>query len=109
MTSEAETTIKSDASSGCILKFIAVAGGLVAIVTGVITISEYWEKRSQLTAEIISAPFVLPAFVSREQDRLEAAAKDTKAIEQLLEVAALREAQKSLLAQREPGWLETLT
>lgn len=108
MTADATTIGKDQPSSGCVLKFLGVAGGLVAIVTGVIKISEYWEKRSQLTAEIISAPFALPGFVSREHDRLEGAAKDTKAIEQLLDFSTLRKEEKSLFAQKVSGWLQNL-
>lgn len=108
MTSEAETTSKSQASTGCALKFIAVAGGLVAIVTGVISIAGYWEKRSQLTAGIVSAPFVLPGFVSREYDKLEAAVNDTKTIEQLLELPTLKKEEKTLLTLKVAGWLRNV-
>jgi hypothetical protein len=104
MTSESETS-KNQASTGCFLKFIAVAGGLVTIVTGVISLAGYWEKRSQLTAEIVSAPFVLPGFVSREDDKLEAAVKDTKTIEQLMETPTLRKEEKTLLALKVTGWI----
>src|SRR5207237_9750568 len=105
MSSEAVTTSKGQPSTGCVLKFIAVAGGLVTIITGVISIAGYWEKRSQLTAEVTSAPFVLPAFVSREHDRLEAAVKDTKAIEPLMDASTLKKEEKSLLALRVSNWL----
>jgi hypothetical protein len=106
MTPEAETKSKDQASTGCVLKFIAVAGGLVTIVTGVITLSEYWEKRSRLTAEITFAPFVLPAFVSRERDRLEAAAKDTETIEQVMQMpTTLKKEEKDLLVLKIQRWL----
>src|SRR5438132_4072744 len=108
MTSEMEATKQSEVPTGCFLRFIAVAGGLVTILTGLITLAGYWEKRSQLTAEIVSGPFVLPAFVAREHDRLEAAINDTKNIEQAIDMPTLKKEEKTLLALKVSGWLRDL-
>jgi hypothetical protein len=108
MNAKAEEPVKNQASTGCVVKFIAVAGGIVTIITGVITIAGYWERHAQLTASVVSAPFALPAFVSREQDKLEAATKDSKAIEQLLDTPTLGKQDKALLALRIEGWLRNL-
>jgi hypothetical protein len=105
MTAQGETTKANAPSTGCVLKFIAVCGGLVTIITGLITLAGWWERRSQLTAEITSAPFVLPAFATAERDRLDAAIKDRKQIEDALDVPILKKEEKSLLALTVANWL----
>jgi hypothetical protein len=104
-TTQAETTNSNASSKGCVLKFIAVCGGLVTITTGLITLAGWWERRSQLTVEISSAPFVLPAFASAEHEKLEAAIKNRKEIEQALDVPAWKKEDRELAARTIANWL----
>jgi hypothetical protein len=103
-TSQVETTT-TNASKGCVLRFIAVCGGLVTITTGLITLAGWWERHSQLTVEISSAPFVLPEFAGAEHERLEAAVKNRKEIEQALNVPTWKKEDRELAALAIGNWL----
>ncbi len=70
------------------LKTIAVVGGIVTILTGFVKIAEFFEDRSQLTAEVSVAAFSLPPNITEESDRIRAAISNTDAVRQAVGLSA---------------------
>jgi len=108
MSDEPQTGNEKAPSSGCFLKGIAALAALVTIASGAIKIGEWWEQRSQLTADVSVSGFALPPHAAETQEKLEAAVGNTEAIRAALDLPKMSDIDQKLVAMKVASYLRTL-